>query len=315
MSAELIERGTDAAIVVSVLVPSFNTRDLLRRCLTTVFGSVGAFSLEVIVIDDGSNDGTSEMVKSEFPSVKLIRNETSKSFAPAINQGLALSTGERVLLLNSDIELPEDALDRLLSPQADGVVAVVPLLRSPHGDPQREYTFRKLPRAGDVALNLLMFSRLPRALRRRFGWDSSDVSLEVDTDVEQPSAACILFDGAVLRELGGMDEALPLWFNDVDLCKRVAARGYRIRFLHDVSVVHLGGATISRLTNPSRVERLYVDSMTYVRKWHPRAVPLFRVVILVNLIVRSVATLVRPRHIRAWFAALPRLFAPITRRT
>ena len=310
-----IEQRTDATVVVSVLVPSFNTRDMLRRCLTTVFQSEGPFSLEVVVVDDGSTDGTSEMVASEFPSVELIRNERSKSFAPAINQALAVSTGAKVLLLNSDIELPPDALDTLLQAQTGDVVAVAPLLRSPSGDPQREYTFRKLPRAADLALNLLMFNRLPRAVRRRFGWDSMNVSLEKDTDVEQPSAACILFDGALLRELGGMDDSLPLWFNDVDLCKRVAARGGRIRFRHDVSVTHLGGATIARLNNPSRVERLYADSMTYVRKWHPRAVPLFRVVILVNLLARSFAVLLRPKDAAGWFAALPRLLAPVTHRT
>lgn len=304
--------GNEAEVpLVSVLVPTKNSRDLLQKCLETLEGSIGDFQLETIVVDDGSTDGTGDMVRSRFPDVRLIRNEESRRFASATNQALHASRGNKVLLLNSDIELPSDAIEKMLQPQPDGVVAVAPLLRGLDGQLQREYTFRKLPSLVDLGLNLLFFRRIAQLFRLRVGWDSNQASAELDIDLEQPSAACLLIEGHVLRELGGLDESLPLWFNDVDLCKQLHRQGHRIRLVHDVSVVHWGGASISKMLSADRVRYLYADTLSYVKKWHPRAVPLFRFLIFVNLLVRSIAALRHPREVGKWLGAIPRLVAPI----
>lgn len=299
--------------MISILIASYNTRTLLERCLDSIQDCMDDLALEVIVVDNASRDGSAKMVAKNYPWVRLIRNHTNLYFAHATNQALELSTGEKVLLLNSDIELPPGALSKLLRQQPKDVVGVVPLVRGLDGRPQPEYIFRELPTAIELVLNLMFFRRIARALRMTTRWEKGRIAIDRDMDVEQPGASCLVLDSAVARGLGGLDERLPLWFNDVDLCKRIAQAGYRLRYLHDVSVVHVGGASISNLPEADRAERLYADTLSYALKWHRGSLLLIKLAMCLNLLVRCVLIFRKPREVVPWFRSLPRIVKTLLR--
>lgn len=297
---------------VSAVIVNYNTRELLDRCLRALAACAHSFGLEVIVVDNGSTDRSVEMIKANHPGVRLIRNPINCYFAAAANKGAAASSGDKILFLNSDVQVAFDALDLLLRPQDSRVAAVVPLLRSADGDPQREYTFRRLPTTRDIVLSLLFSRRLGRFIPWLSRWDDQETPIDRDCDVQQPSAACILMNAKVFRDLGGFDESFALWFNDVDLCKRFAYLGYRIRYLHDVAATHVGGATVQRLTEVERTQRLYADTIAYVRKWHQRSLSLVGAAVVVNFLVRSAAKLLEPDKVRVWVRSTRALLAPLT---
>jgi len=239
---------------VSVLIVNWNTKELLRRCLLSLF-ETGGPSLEVIVVDNASVDGSAEMVRREFPQVRLVANERNIGYAAANNQGAKLARGRYFLLLNPDTEVVGGAIDKLVSfaearPEAG---AVAPKLLYPDGRLQPSVRSFPTPAAllfSALSLDkLLTIRRSPLAIHRppfasvfgryRMAWFGYDRVAEVD----QPMASALLVRREAWEQVGGMDEAMPIFFNDVDFCWRLKKLGWRIYFLPDAVVIHHHGAS------------------------------------------------------------------------
>ena len=218
---------------VSVIVVSFNTCEKLRRCLT----ALGA-EHQVIVVDNASADGSPEMVGTEFPHVEVIANAENRGFGAANNQGLAIATGELVLLLNSDAYVAPDTVARLAEGFADpSEVAAGPRLVNPDGSLQwsaaRELRLWAVFCEQTYLEKLLPESRLfsPYWIR-----PSGDDTLEV----EQVMGACLM-----MRPGERFDERFFLYCEDTDLCRRLRKRG-RILYVPSLSVVHDLGSSSSQ---------------------------------------------------------------------
>lgn len=218
---------------VSVIVVSFNTCEKLRHCVT----ALGA-EHEVIVVDNASADGSPEMVQTEFPHVKVIANAENRGFGAANNQGLAVATGELVLLLNSDAYVAPDTVSRLAEVFADpSVVAAGPRLVNPDGTLQwsaaRELGLWAVFCEQAYLEKLLPGSRLVSPYWVR---PSGDDTL----DVEQVMGACLM-----MRLGEEFDERFFLYCEDTDLCRRLRKRG-RILYVPSLSVVHDLGSSSSQ---------------------------------------------------------------------
>lgn len=228
---------------VSVVIVNWNTREYLRDCLASLRANSGALVLEVIVVENASGDGSAEMVATEFPEVQLIEPGENTGYARGNNIGLEHATAPLVLLLNPDIVVQAGSIERLVElleehPQA---AAAAPLLRQPDGSIQ--HSCRSFPDPVVVFYEALMLRKLfPKS--RRFGkytmswWDYGDTRM-----VDQPMASAFLMKRAVLDEVGVFDEGFPVFFNDVDLCKRFWDAGWEIWFTSDVEMLHEGGAS------------------------------------------------------------------------
>jgi GT2 family glycosyltransferase len=234
---------TEAWPDLSIVIVSWNTRDLLDACLVSIRAIPDAVTREVIVVDNASTDGTAEMVRDDHPDVSLIANEENRGYAAGNNQGIALAAGRDVLLLNPDIVVLEGALDTLagLLDDRPQVGAVAPRLVLMDGSTQA--SCRSFPTPDVVLYEALGLSRLfPRS--RRFGkyrmtwWDYDD-----ERPVDQPMASALLLRGEALEQVGGMDEDFPIFFNDVDLCKRLWEAGWEVWYTPGASMVHVGGAS------------------------------------------------------------------------
>lgn len=235
----------DPDLVLSVVIPSWNTRELLAICLEKLY-EADTPAMEVIVVENGSEDGSAEMVGERFPDVILHANELNEGFAKGCNQGMRRSRGRHVLLLNTDTEVAVDSIrlmvDFLEAHEEYGAVA--PRLVHPSGATQP--TVMAFPNLKTPLWYGTLFQRwFPEAkeLRRYFerGWDQ-----ESDRDVDQPPAAVLLLRRRTLEEVGLFDERLWLFYNDVDLSRRCASAGWKTRYLADATVVHHIGASTSK---------------------------------------------------------------------
>ena len=237
---------SDHRPTLSICIVSWNTRDYLDACLTSIRKTPDEVSREVIVVDNASEDGTVAMVESEHPEVLLIANDENLGYAAANNQAIAKATGKDLLLMNPDIVVHDGALDALVDllerrPEAG---AVAPRLILPDGSVQA--SCRSFPTPDVVLYEALGLSRLfPRS--KVFGkyrmtwWDYDD-----ERPVDQPMASALMLRGEALQQVGGLDEDFPIFFNDVDLCKRLYDAGYEIWYTPDASMDHVGGASTSQ---------------------------------------------------------------------
>jgi GT2 family glycosyltransferase len=225
---------------VSVVIVSFNTRDVLRECLASVFRETREVSFEVIVVDNASADGSADMVATEFPQVRLIRNTENRGFAAACNQGILVTRGRYVLLLNPDTRVLEDAVARTVA-YADGhhnAAAVGCQVLNTDGTVQR--TCFRYPSVLHVALSGLALDRLPFG-RCFFGRERMrDWKRDSEREVEVVTGSCMLLRREAMEEVGLMDEAYFVYGEEADWCFRCGRVGWRVLFTPHARVFHAG---------------------------------------------------------------------------
>jgi hypothetical protein len=229
--------------VLSVVVLSWNTKELTLACLRALFGETPRHSREVIVVDNGSHDGSADAIAAAFPAVRLLRNADNRLYAAGNNQGAAVARGAFVCTLNSDTEVRPGALDRLidwLQAHPDYGIAA-PRLSDPDGSVQ--HACQRFP----TLFTALCFDSCwgtfwpgRRVVARYLMRDFDHLQA---CDVDQPPGACWVLRTAEWRQLGGFDEQLSLFYNDVDLCLRLRRAGRRIRYVADAEVMHHRGAS------------------------------------------------------------------------
>ncbi len=229
---------------LSICIVNWNTSDLLRACLESIEAARDDLRVQVIVVDNASTDGSAEMVRDQFPGVELVANDENRYYAAANNQALRAATAPLKLLLNSDIEVPAGGLRQLVDwmRERPAVGAVAPALVYPDGRPQ--HSCRTFPDPDTVIYEVLGLSRLlPRS--RVFGkWRMSWWDYDEDRPVNQPMASAFLVRAEALEAVGLFDEQFPMFFNDVDLCRRLWDAGWEVWFTPTVKMVHHhGGST------------------------------------------------------------------------
>jgi GT2 family glycosyltransferase len=228
---------------LSIVILSWNTRDLLEACLRSLDSNGDPHDREVIVVDNASGDGSAEMVAERFPDTILVHNRVNEGYARGNNIGMKKSGGDQILLLNSDTEVQGGALDVMTGfLDANGDYgACGAQLRNPDGSIQhacKRFPGLRVTLFFDTFLEKLFPEN--RVVRRYFMRDFDHAE---SRDVDQPPGACFLFRRSLLDEIGFLDEDLFLFYNDVDYCMRIRKAGYRIRFLAEAQVLHHGGAS------------------------------------------------------------------------
>ena len=250
---------------LSICIVNWNTRDYLRECLRSIDDTARDLAPEVIVVDNASIDGSAETVGQEFPAVTLVANDENLRYAHGNNQALELARGELKLLLNPDIVVLEGALAELVAaadrhPRGG---AIAPRLVNPDGSLQ--LSCRSFPDPDVVLYETLGLSRLfPRSRRfgkYRMGWWSYDTERTVD----QPMASALLLRASALGEIGLFDEGFPIFFNDVDLCRRLWDEGWEVWFTPAASMIHHVGAGTSQV-RPQMIAESHRSLLRYYQK-------------------------------------------------
>jgi asparagine synthase (glutamine-hydrolysing) len=224
---------------LSVIIVNWNTREILKNCLTSVETYLKAVSHETLVVDNASSDGSAEMVAKEFPQVRLIRNTENVGFGRANNQAMRAAAGRFFLLLNSDTVLIDDSVARLVTRvRADREVGVAHC-RHLMSDRRLQHTTYRFP---SIKLALLedfgLYKVLPVQKRGEtlLGgyWDQ-----DRERDVDWVAGSFMLLPRRVFEETAGFSEAYFMYGEDMEWCYRIRDRGWRIRYYPEASVVHL----------------------------------------------------------------------------
>lgn len=262
---------------LSVVVLSWNTRELTLACLDALRRDAPSRLREVIVVDNGSEDGSGDAIAARG-DVVLLRNGENAGYARGNNQGVAAARGRYVCLLNSDTEVHPGALDLLVDflETHPGHGAVAPRLVDPDGTVQR--TCMRFPGLGVALCYDSVFSRFWPGSWVDDRYYMRDFDHLHSRDVHQPPGACFVVRREEYLALGGLDENLFLFFNDVDFCRRMWRRGRRIHYLADAVVTHHGGASTKRYG--SFVVTWFKNRIAYYRKHYgPLAVPYLKLVL------------------------------------
>lgn len=222
--------------MVSIVILSYNTEDLLEQCLKSLFQHIPAQEAEVIVVDNASTDGTVAMLNKAFKQVKVIENDSNVGFSKGCNIGASHAKGDHILFLNSDTILSQNPLPAMMEVfnKHAKVGAVGGLLKNSDGSLQRSFgAFYSLKN-----VFVLLFQGEQGELKRFH----PDVTKKVDW----VSGGFMLVGSDVFRQVKGYNEAYFMYIEDMDLCFRIKKAGYEVWFTPDAVVNHAGHGSSNR---------------------------------------------------------------------
>jgi GT2 family glycosyltransferase len=274
------------AVDLSIVVVSFNTRDLLRDALLALRHSSQGLTTELFVADNASSDGSADMVAREFPEARLLRHTSNLGFAAAANDAAAQAAGRYLLLLNPDATVAPQALRRAIAKMDAHPNAAVGGARLVDLQGKTQPSARAFPSPLNDWLTLSgLAARYPRSHwfgRPDRSWADDQQAARVDW---VPGAFAIIRH-SVWRALRGLDERFFLYFEEIDFCRRARQAHHEVWYWPDIVVKHLGGAATASLTGLAvsrrgrQVDLWRIRSTLLYHRKHHGAVGAWRVKII-----------------------------------
>jgi N-acetylglucosaminyl-diphospho-decaprenol L-rhamnosyltransferase len=265
---------------LSVVIVALDGRDMTLECLATIAGAAEGLDHEIILVDNGSTDGTADAAAG---LARVIRNPDNRGYGPAANQGMRASSGRIIALVNNDTRLPRRSLRELVAfldrtPRC-GIVGPQLL----HEDGRTQHSFDVEPSVATELLNKSLLRRLrPGAYPSRL--QNRTEPFAVDNLV----GACFVLRRAILDELGPFDETFFYLYEETDLCRRARDRGWTVMVHPSVSITHLQGRTRSRVRVRARIEQAR-SRFAYFRKHRPAAHVALRILYPLKCLVETIA--------------------------
>jgi GT2 family glycosyltransferase len=249
---------------IGIVIVTYNSGREIGACLDAAL----ATGAEVLVVDNGSHDAT--VRETARRGVRLIANPENRGFAAAVNQGFCALICPYILLLNPDAILQTPIDDLRAACQRPRAAGAGGKLLDESGVPQVGFMVRRFPTPASLILEALLLNRVwpQNSVNRRYR--GLDLPIDRCIGVEQPAGAFLMLRRDVWEELGGFDEKFyPLWFEDVDFCRRAANRGYLLFFVPSSVAKHAGGHSIPQLTVEMRRFYWYGSLLRFTAKHFP----------------------------------------------
>lgn len=250
---------------LSIIIISWNTKQLLLDCIESIYKTTKKINFEIIVVDNASNDGSAEMVDKIFKKVILVENNENIGFARANNVAFPLAAGRYVLLLNSDTIVLQGSLDLAVEfmNKNGGLGALTPKILNADGSIQHP-CYIKEPSISAEFYESFELQRIFN-LRRNDSIPAKDVVCEV----AHACGCSLFFRKEALDQVGYLDERMIFSFEDADICIRIRRKGWRILYYPDSRIVHFGGASRSKHKNKA-VNAILQSKYAFYRKYHGR---------------------------------------------
>ncbi len=233
---------------LSIIIINYKTASHLRQCIKSIKKHAPKMEYEIIVVDNNSQDLTVQMVEDDFmynyknqkiSNVELIANKKNLGFPKAVNQGVKMATGKYILLLNPDITILEDSLEKMMAylKQHPEVAVLGPKLINPNGSIQLS-CFNKFTSPELVLYRRTSFGRLNHARKMLDDFTMKSWDHLTEKNVAWILGSCMLISKKAIDEVGIMDERFFMYMEDVDWCRRFWKAGYKVRYYPEVKMVH-----------------------------------------------------------------------------
>lgn len=244
---------------LSIIITSWNTKDLLRSCLQSIRSFPPAIQFETIVVDNASKDRSAEMVEAEFSGVTLIKSLVNTGFAGGNNLGFKRSTGEFLLLLGSDTEVQSGSIQAMvdfLEKRKDaGLVSC--RLETPNGELQ--HSCKRFPTVTNAAFKYCSL----HFLNKKYLMQNFDHATE--REIDQPDATCVMIRRSAVDD-NIFDERFSILYNDVDLCQRIKRKSWKIVFIPNAKITHHGSQSTKQAPPNVRLV-MYQNILLYYQRY------------------------------------------------
>lgn len=228
----------------SISLVNYNAKDLTEKCIKSICKKTENISLEIVLVDNNSSDNSCELIKEEFPQIKIIENKQNKGFAYANNQAIKMASGKYIMLLNNDTVLKNDALDKMAAfldnnPKVGAVTCKLfdadgkTIQRNCRTFPSPFGTF-----FGRASFLTKISPNNPWSSKNLLSdWDYNSVK-----EIDWASGAALMVRREVIEQVGVLDDKnFFIYWEDTDWCKRIRDAGWKIMFIPDAEIIHLTG--------------------------------------------------------------------------
>lgn len=258
-------------MTLSIIIVSYKVKEKLQANLQALFVSENAPDFEVLVVDNNSGDGSVEMVRENFPQVKLIANEENLGFAKANNQAIKNAQGDFVLLLNPDMRVFPDTIAKAVLLAQEKPEAVVSSIKLVNEKGKNIPHVRRFPKLFDQLMVVLKVPHfLPKVLDTYL---CKNFDYEKSSEVDSVRGAFFLINRSAWQKISGeekpfLDERYFIWFEEVDFCRQVRKKGGEVWYFPNASCLDYVGASFSQVNRKIK-QNYFRDSMLkYFAKWH-----------------------------------------------
>lgn len=261
------------SIQISFIVVNWNTKDMTKGCLESIYNSLHEGPFEIILVDNASSDGSIDHLRAQFPDVRIITNSSNLGFAKANNQGLAIAKGSYAFLVNSDVVMNADAIDGVgsfLNSNKDIGVVGTRLIYGRDGKTQK-YAFGYAPTLWRLFNQFSALFYLSRYIPLFKGITACSLEKGAPVPVDWVSGACLAVRMEAYKKVGGMDESYFFYVEDMEWCSRIKRAGWQVYFMPDLNVLHFYGT--SQQTREQRVDMVghwYKNLRQFFAKDHGR---------------------------------------------
>ncbi|MBT4516653.1 MAG: glycosyltransferase family 2 protein [Candidatus Komeilibacteria bacterium] len=274
---------------ISIIIVNWKVKDLLEKSLSSIFAYQKDYQVEVLVVDNNSQDGSVAMIKEKFPQVILISLSDNIGFGAANNLAIKEAQAEYIFLLNPDTEITEDFLDRALTYLKNNPSVGIMAPRIINSDGSKQLSIRRHP---DLLSQVLIMFKLKNILVNNKILNNyllKDFDYNKEQTVDQIMGAAMLIRKSVFEKIGTFDEKFFVWFEEVDLCKRAGQASIIIKYFPSAEIVHQGGESFSK-SNSLKKQIIFNKSLLYYFSKHK---PIWQSLIILLLIpINIILTLI-----------------------
>lgn len=315
MTDKKLRRADSISLDISVIIVAWNTQKCLVNCLRSLLEDHAGYSQEIIVVDNGSSDGSVETVESEFPHVKLVRNSENLGFAKANNIGIRASTGRYVCLVNSDVIVLDGCVGKLMEfmDQNPNIGMAGPRVLNP--DRTLQVSCRHFPTIWNNLCQAFGLNKVFPKSEFFSDWFMDYWNHDSIRSVDVLSGCFWMVRRKALDEVGLLDEDFFIYGEDIDWCKRFHEAGWDMMFYPEAEAIHFGGASSSNAPIRFFLEMQKAD-LQYWRKHHGQfGVLIYWIIILLRQLARIPTYILmyifQAKHREIWRFKLRRAFACI----
>lgn len=273
---------------ISIIIVSWNARELLLKCLKSLDANKGVYRREIIVVDNASSDRSTSAVREKFPDVLLIQNDRNEGFARANNIGIEKAGGEYIALVNSDIEVLDNCIDKLCDYLKQQPIAGAIGPRILNSDKTLQISCRNLPSLWNIFCEAVGLNKLFSRSAFFSGEEMFFFNHNKTKTVEALSGCFLVVRREVIDQVGPMDDTFFIYSEDVDWCKRIADAGWDIVFYPEAEAIHYGGGSSSNAPIRFLIEQKRA-LLKYWKKHHGLSSQiLIRVILTVHHLIRAI---------------------------